>query len=77
MKEKFEGVVIKVDADITKARISRHSECSSSCCACPGDNALILDVVDPFGTKPGQHVLLETKERNMLRPLFLFMFYLW
>jgi sigma-E factor negative regulatory protein RseC len=35
-----------------------------------GDNALILDAVDTFGTQPGQHVLLEIKERNMLKAAF-------
>lgn len=73
MKEKIEGAVIKVDAEKVKVRISRHSVCSN-CGTCPGDNALILDVLHP--TKPGQHVLLKTKERNVLKAAFLFLFYL-
>lgn len=69
MKEKIEGIVLEVNNEIAKVKISRHSECSN-CGACPGDNAMILNASNPIGTKVGQLVEIEPKESNMLKAAF-------
>lgn len=69
MKETIEGVVIDVTAQIAKVKISRHSDCSH-CGLCPGEDALVLDAPAILDTKPGQRVLLELKDGNMLMAAF-------
>jgi len=69
MKESIEGIVIEVNAEIAKVKISRHGECSN-CGLCPGEDAMILDAPNTMGTKPGHKVLLEIKEGNMLKAAF-------
>lgn len=69
MKELIEGIVIEVNAELAKVKISRHSDCSN-CGLCPGEDALVLDTPTTPDTKPGQKVLLEVKERNMLMAAF-------
>lgn len=70
MEKLIEGVVLEVNQDIATVKISRHSECSN-CGACPGDNAIILEAIDAVGSKAGQHVLIKSKETNMLLAAFL------
>ena len=50
-------------------KISRHSDCSN-CGLCPGEDALVLDAPNTLDTKPGQRVILEIKEGNMLKAAF-------
>jgi sigma-E factor negative regulatory protein RseC len=69
MKESIEGVVIEVNAEIAKVKINRHGDCSN-CGLCQGDDALILDAPNTLDTKPGQRVILEIKEGNMLKAAF-------
>lgn len=69
MKEMIEGIVIDVNSGLAKVKISRHSDCSN-CGLCPGEDALVLDTPATPDTKPGQKVLLEVKERNMLMAAF-------
>lgn len=69
MKESIEGVVIEVNAGLAKVKINRHSDCSN-CGLCPGEDALILDTPNTLDTTPGQRVLIEIQEVNMLKAAF-------
>lgn len=69
MKDSIEGIVIEVNAEIAKVKINRHSDCSN-CGLCQGEDALIIDAPNSFNTKPGQRVILEIKEKNMLKAAF-------
>ncbi|MCT8976006.1 SoxR reducing system RseC family protein [Clostridium sp. CX1] len=69
MKKESEGIVIEVSGKIAKVKSSRHGDCKN-CGACPGDNAAVLDVENSLGAKPGQRVLFEIKEENMLKAAF-------
>lgn len=69
MKKHNEGVVIQIDGTIAKVKANRHGDCKN-CGACPGDNATVLDVENSLGAKPGQRVVFEMKETNMLKAAF-------
>lgn len=69
MKDSIEGVVIEVNAEIAKVRLSRHSNCSH-CGMCQGADAVVLDAPKPHDMKPGQRVILEIKDSNMLKAAF-------
>lgn len=70
MKKEAEGVVISVKDNIAKVRVSRHGSCSN-CGMCPGDNAAVMDVYNVLGAQPGQRVVLEIQENNMLSAAFI------
>jgi sigma-E factor negative regulatory protein RseC len=69
MKTETQGVVIETSGDMAKVKSNRHGDCKN-CGACPGDNATVLDVQNPLGAKPGQRVVFEIKEENMLKAAF-------
>ncbi len=69
MKKETEGVVIQTTGNIAKVKANRHGDCKN-CGACPGDNAMVVDAINPLGAKPGQHVAFEIKEVNMLKAAF-------
>lgn len=69
MKTENQGVVIETSGDMAKVKSNRHGDCKN-CGACPGDNATVLDVQNPLGAKPGQRVVFEIKEENMLKAAF-------
>lgn len=69
MEKLVEGVVIDTSGEIAKVRTSIHSDCES-CGMCPGNNAMILDVIDEIGAEKGQRVLIKNKETNMLLAAF-------
>jgi Positive regulator of sigma E activity len=69
MKIETQGVVIETSENIAKVKSNRHGDCKN-CGACPGDNATVLDVQNPLGAKPGQRVVFEIKEENMLKAAF-------
>jgi len=69
MQKETEGVVIQIDGNMAKVKSNRHGDCKN-CGACPGDNATVLDVQNPLGAKPGQRVVFEMKETNMLKAAF-------
>lgn len=68
MKETM-GVVLETDASTAKVKINRHGECSN-CGACPGDSAMIIDVRNKICAKPGQRVIINMPEANMLKAAF-------
>lgn len=70
MKEEIEGIVIEIVDNIAKVKINRHGDCKN-CGACPGDNALVLDVQNSIGAKVGQKVIFYGKEENMLKAAFI------
>lgn len=69
MKKEVQGVVIETNENIAKVKSNRHGDCKN-CGACPGDNATVLEVQNPVGAKPGQRVVFELKEENMLKAAF-------
>ncbi|MBV7276784.1 SoxR reducing system RseC family protein [Clostridiaceae bacterium UIB06] len=69
MIKENEGVVIEVNGEMARVKSSRHGDCKN-CGACPGDNATILDVQNSLGAKPGQRVVFEMKEANMIKAAF-------
>lgn len=69
MKKESEGIVIEVNGSMAKVKASRHGDCKN-CGACPGDGATVLEAKNPVGAKPGQHVIFEIKEANMLKAAF-------
>lgn len=69
MEKLVEGVVIESNGETAKVRCSVHSDCEN-CGVCPGNNAMIIDVTDGFGTQVGQQVLIDRKETNMLLAAF-------
>jgi sigma-E factor negative regulatory protein RseC len=65
-----EGVVIGVKDGMAQVKTSRHNDCEN-CGACPGNSAMVLDAQNPVGAKPGQRVIVEVKEVNMLKSAFI------
>lgn len=70
MPDLVEGVVIETNGETAKVRTSIHSDCEN-CGVCPGSNAMIIDAVDMVGAKPGDSVLVENKQSNMVLVAFM------
>ncbi|MDT8902280.1 SoxR reducing system RseC family protein [Anaeroselena agilis] len=70
MSMKQEGIVISSDGEMARVRTSRHNDCEN-CGACPGNDALVLDVRNPLGAKPGQLVMIEVQEVGFLKSAFI------
>lgn len=70
MKNEKEGIVIEIDNEVAKVKLSRHGDCEN-CGACPGSEAMILEANNLIGAKRGEHVILEIKENNMLKAAFI------
>lgn len=69
MQKQQEGMVLEVSGRMAKVKASRHNDCEN-CGACPGNSAMVLDARNSVGAKPGQRVLVEIKEINMLKAAF-------
>lgn len=69
MQKQQEGMVLEVSGCMAKVKTSRHNDCEN-CGACPGNSAMILDALNSMGAKPGQCVVVEIKEINMLKAAF-------
>lgn len=69
MQKQQEGMVLEVSGCMAKVKTSRHNDCEN-CGACPGNSAMVLDARNSIGAKPGQRVLVEIKEINMLKAAF-------
>ena len=66
-----EGIVLQVIAgNLAKVKASRHNDCEN-CGACPGNSAMVLEARNDIGAKPGQHVVFEVQEINMLKAAFI------
>jgi sigma-E factor negative regulatory protein RseC len=68
MKEET-GVVVEVKEKAAKVKVSRHSDCEN-CGSCPGDSAMVVEVQNPVGAQPGQRVVFQIMEGNMLKAAF-------
>jgi sigma-E factor negative regulatory protein RseC len=69
LKKEQEGIIIEIDNHIAKVKVSRHGDCEN-CGACPGNNAMVLEVNNEIGAQKGEHVVFELKEKNMLKAAF-------
>ena len=69
MNKLQEGIVIAIDGSLARVKTSRHNDCEN-CGACPGNTALVLEAANPEGARPGQRVLVEVRETNMLKAAF-------
>ncbi len=65
-----QGLVIEVTKDVAKIKVGRHNDCKN-CGACPGDDSVIISANNKVGAKPGQRVVFEVKEENVLRAAFI------
>ncbi len=65
-----QGLVIEVVGNSARIKVGRHSDCKN-CGACPGSESLVLEANNKIGAKPGQRVILEIKETNVLRAAFI------
>jgi sigma-E factor negative regulatory protein RseC len=70
MEGQQEGVVLSVAEGLAKVKTSRHNDCEN-CGSCPGNAAIVLDARNPVGAKPGQRVMVEIKEAEMLKSAFI------
>ncbi|HEY3425988.1 MAG TPA: SoxR reducing system RseC family protein [Negativicutes bacterium] len=70
METQQEGVVLEVAGSMAKVKTSRHNDCEN-CGACPGNSAMVLETRNPLGARPGQRVIVEVQEVNMLRAAFI------
>ncbi|AYD40570.1 siderophore-interacting protein [Clostridium fermenticellae] len=65
-----QGIVIEdIGNSMVKVRASRHGDCKN-CGMCPGADAMVIDAKNPLEAKPGQHVIFEIKQVNMLKAAF-------
>jgi sigma-E factor negative regulatory protein RseC len=67
--ENQEGIVLAVQDDMAKVKVARHSSCEN-CGACPGNMAAVLDARNIVHARPGQRVVVEIKQVNMLQAAF-------
>lgn len=65
-----QGLVVEVIDNVAKVRVGRHSDCKN-CGACPGSESVIITVSNEIRAKPGQRVIFEAKETNMLWAAFI------
>jgi sigma-E factor negative regulatory protein RseC len=70
MQKQQEGVVFAVSSRIAKVKTSRHNDCEN-CGACPGNSAIVVNAYNSLGAKPGQRVVVEVQEINMLKAAFI------
>lgn len=70
MNTQQEGIVLSVSGSLAKVKTSRHTDCEN-CGSCPGNTAIVLDVVNQIGARPGQLVVVEVQELDMLKSAFI------
>lgn len=70
MKTKLEGFVTEVNKDEATVRLSEHSECAQ-CGSCGGKDASLLQARNPLHAKPGQQVIVEIEDQNIVKSAFI------
>lgn len=65
-----QGLVVEVINEEAKIRVGRHNDCKN-CGACPGNDSMIISANNKIGAEPGQRVLFEIKEKNVLKAAFI------
>jgi len=63
------GVVIEANGNLAKVKAARHGDCEN-CGACPGDNAIMMDVQNTISAKPGQRVAFVVHNTSMVIAAF-------
>jgi sigma-E factor negative regulatory protein RseC len=63
MKNTVEGIVFETHGQKASVRLSVHGNCSG-CGSCGGGGTTIVTAENPINAEVGQHVLVETEERN-------------
>lgn len=69
MKQEEIGIVIETNGEFAKVRANRHGDCKE-CGACPGEDAITMDVMNPVSAKVGQRVTFEMHEASMVTAAF-------
>ena len=64
-----QGIVLSVDGGLAQVMVGRHEECGS-CGACGGAQQVVVEAVNDVGAQPGQRVLFEFREANVLTGAF-------
>lgn len=70
MTAKFEGFITEVNKDEATVRLSEHSECAQ-CGNCSGQDASVITALNPIHAKPGQQVIVEVEDQNMIKSAFI------
>ena len=70
MKTKFKGVITEVNKNEATVRLSEHSECAQ-CGNCSGQDAQVIQALNPLHAKPGQQVIVEVEDQNMIKSAFI------
>jgi len=71
MDKEQEGIVLEImKGNLAKVKTSRHNDCEN-CGACPGNSAIVLEASNDIGARPGQRVIVEVREINMLKAAFI------
>lgn len=63
------GIVIEVENNVTKVKLNKHSDCKN-CGTCPGNDAAVVEAVNDVNAVPGQRVMIEVKENNVIKIAF-------
>ena len=66
MNQLEEGIVIETNGNLAKVQASRHGDCKNFG-ACPGDQAMVVEVINDIVARKGQFVAFEVKEENLLK----------
>jgi sigma-E factor negative regulatory protein RseC len=70
MKNQMEAMVVEVNNNIAKVKLSRHNDCSH-CGTCPGNSAMLLEANNDIGARPGERVVMVVEDRNVLQSAFI------
>ncbi len=70
MKIKFEGFITEVTGNEATVRLSEHSECAQ-CGNCSGKDASAIKALNPIHAKPGQQVIVEKEDQNLIHSAFI------
>jgi len=69
MKNEMKGVVVGLKGEIATVKLKRHLECAE-CGSCLGDDAMVMEVLNPVGAAVGQTVVVEVEGDSLLLSAF-------
>ena len=69
MKLEEFGIVVEANGNLAKVKAARHGDCEN-CGACPGENAIMMDVQNTISAKPGQRVAFVVHNTSMVIAAF-------
>ncbi len=70
MAKHQEGIVIKLQEYTASVKTSRHNDCQN-CGACPGNNAAVIEALNPINAQIGQLVVVNIPQKNLLLAAFI------